>query len=117
MVHDATRGCHNDVTELTGRQQIIGPFFNVFDSDIKSGRNHTNFVQSSGQIDHNFAATMIVDYFEFANISMFHHNLQKSDYNFGGRSQKDLSLASFSALFMHLSAVANESINTMMKLY
>ena len=73
-------GSHNDIIELT-RRQHVGTLFNVFDSNIKSGRNHTNFVKSASQIDDNFASTVIVDDFEFTNVTMLHHDFQKSDHN------------------------------------
>lgn len=94
VVHDTSGGGHDDVTELTRRQKVVGPLLNVADTNIKSGGNDTDFVQTTGQIDNNFAATVIVDFLEFADISVLHHNLKESDDNFGRGSEEYLSLAS-----------------------
>ena len=61
---------------MTRRQKVVGPLLNVADTDIKSGGDDTDFVQTTGQIDNNFAATVIVDFLEFADISVLHHNLK-----------------------------------------
>ncbi len=39
VVHDSTRGGHDNIAELSGRQQIVGPLFNVPDADVKPGRH------------------------------------------------------------------------------
>ena len=76
VVHDTSGGDHDNVTELTRRQKVVGPLLNVADTDVKSGGDDTDFVQTTGQIDNNFAATVIVDFLEFADISVLHHNLK-----------------------------------------
>ena len=65
-----------NLPELTRRQKVVGPLLNVADTDIKSGGDDTDFVQTTGQIDNNFAAAVIVDFLEFADISVLHHNLK-----------------------------------------
>ena len=70
---------NTNLPELTRRQKVVGPLLNVADTDIKSGGDDTDFVQTTGQIDNNFAATVIVDFLEFADISVLHHNLKKCE--------------------------------------
>ena len=70
--------CNTNLPELTRRQKVVGPLLNVADTDIKSGGDDTDFVQTTGQIDNNFAATVIVDFLEFADISVLHHNLKQN---------------------------------------
>lgn len=47
MVHDTGGGGQDDVTELSGWQQVSSPFFNITNLDVKSWRNDTTLVQST----------------------------------------------------------------------
>merc|ERR1719266_133763 len=94
VVHDATRGCHDDITELTRGQKVVGPLFNVTDSNIESWRDDTDFVEATSQIDNNFTATVIINDLKFADITMLHHDLKETNDNFGRGSEEYLSLAS-----------------------
>lgn len=117
VVHDSTAGGQHDVTktckqinrisktnkipitenspELTGRQQIVGPLFNVVDRHIETGRNDSAFVQATGQIDDNLAGSMIVDDLELANVSMLHHDRQELDDHLRAGTEQHLTLAAF----------------------
>lgn len=81
--------------ELTRWQQIVGPFLNVVDWNIEAWRDNTAFVEAAGQVDDNFAGTMVVDDFEFTNVTMFHHDSQKFDDDFGAWAQQNLAFATF----------------------
>src|SRR6218665_3604054 len=78
LVHDATgRGQHEE-TKLTRWQQITRIIFDLMDFDIETWRNNTALVQSSGKINNNFAGTMIVDNFEFTDITYILWNKNKT---------------------------------------
>ena len=69
MVHDTSRGGQDDVTELSGWQQVGSPFFNVTNLNVKSWGNNTTFVQSTVQLDDNLTRSVVVNVFEFANVT------------------------------------------------
>ena len=80
--------------ELTRGQKVIGPLFNFGNTNVESGGDDSDFVQSPGQIDNNLAATVIVNDLKFADVSVLHHDLEEANDNLGGGSEKNLSLAS-----------------------
>ena len=80
--------------ELTGRQKVVGPHLNVADSDIEAGRNDSDLVKSTGQVNNDLATAVIVNDFELADVTVLHHDLKESDDDLRRRSQKNLSLAS-----------------------
>jgi len=61
--------------------------------DVEAGRNDTRFVEMAIKLDDNFAWTMVVDYLEFANVSMALHDAKEFDNDLGWRSNKHLSLS------------------------
>ena len=69
MVHDAAGCGHDDVPELTRGQQVVGPLLDVGDSNVKPGRDDATLVESAGEIDDDFAATVVVDDFELADVA------------------------------------------------
>ena len=95
VIHDSSRCGHDNITKLSGGQKIVGPLFDFFDTNVKSGGNNSNFVESAGQIDNNFASTMVIHNFEFADVAMLHHHFQKSNDNFAAGSEQHLSFATF----------------------
>ena len=72
--------CQNQESELSGGEDIGGPFFIIFEFNIESGGDNTAFVDSSDQFDHDLVGTVIIDDFEFTNVSVFlHHSKEFHD--------------------------------------
>ena len=69
MIHNAQRRCHDNVTELTRREQVVGPLFNRSQSQIETGRNHSALVEPSNELDNNLPAAMIIDNLELTNVA------------------------------------------------
>lgn len=67
--HDPVRCGQNDVTKLTTRQKVDNPLFNFTIFNIKSGTDHTTFVQSARQFNNNLVGSVVVDNFKFPNVS------------------------------------------------
>jgi hypothetical protein len=44
VIHNAIRSSQHQITKLSRRQEIVFPFFNVFQWHVKSGRNTCAFV-------------------------------------------------------------------------
>jgi hypothetical protein len=69
MVHD-TRTCRQDnVAKLTTWQQLHHPFFQVSELNVVTGRDDTSLIEAAIELDDYFAISMIVHFFEFANVT------------------------------------------------
>jgi hypothetical protein len=55
VVHDTSRSGQNNQTELSSGQQVVGPPFDVTDFHVKSGRNYTTLVQSTGKLNNDLS--------------------------------------------------------------
>ena len=93
VVHDTSRGGQDDVTELSGRQQVVGPSLDVANLDVESWGDDTTLVQSTGQLHNNLSGSVVIDVLELANVAVFLHNLQELDDDLRRWSDQDLSLA------------------------
>jgi hypothetical protein len=92
VVHDTGRGGHDNVTELSCWQQVVGPVVNVTNLDVESWLNDTTLVQSTVQLNDNLTGSVVIDEFEFTNVTVLLHNGQELDDDLGGWSDQDLSL-------------------------
>jgi hypothetical protein len=66
---NAVRRGQDNVTELTTGQQVDDPFLNFAVFDIETRADDTALVQTARQFDHNLVGSVIIDNFEFTNIS------------------------------------------------
>lgn len=69
VVHNARRGSQNNVTELTGGQQIVRPSLDVANLNVKSRRNDTTLVQSTVQLNDNLARSVVINVLKLANVT------------------------------------------------
>lgn len=60
---------YHEETKLTRRKEISDPVFNVLLLYRESRRNDTTLVESSNELNDNLSRTMIINDFEFANVS------------------------------------------------
>jgi hypothetical protein len=49
VIHDTSRGCENDITELTRWQKLDNPFLKVGETDVVSWRDDTSLVEAIEQ--------------------------------------------------------------------
>ncbi len=78
---------------LTGRKQVYNPSFNIGESNIETRANNTSFVDASTQVDNNLSRTVVIDDFEFLDVSVLLHYLKELHNNLGARSHQDLTLS------------------------
>lgn len=93
VVHDSVGGRQDEVSELPGGKDHVSPAFNVAQLNIKPRRNHTALVDSPEQLNDDFSTSVVVDDFEFSDVSSLLHQLEELDEHFRARSQKHLTLA------------------------
>ena len=69
VVHDTSRGGEDDVAELTGRQQLDDPLLEVGKADVVPGGDDTSLVDTSVQLDDNFARAVVVNDLELVDVT------------------------------------------------
>ena len=111
VVHDASGGGQYDEPELSTREKVVGPLLYFGDGHIKPGRDDPALVESSRQIDHNLASSVVVHHLELPDVSVFHHD--------GEEPHDDLTLSKVSSVFKqqlrgragHLGAGSDENLS------
>lgn len=69
VVHNATRRGQHEEPELTRRQERRQIRLHVPQLKVESRTDYTAFVQSSGQIHHDFATSVVVNDLELADVA------------------------------------------------
>ena len=89
VVHDSQRRCHDNVTELTRRQQVAGPLLDLAKLQVEAGGNDTTLVDAPYEVDNNFSCTMIIYDFKVTNVLVLLHELEEldDDLNKKGRTK------------------------------
>jgi len=55
MVHDSSRGCENDIAELTRGQELDNPLLEVREADVIARGDDTSLVEAAIQLNNNLA--------------------------------------------------------------
>ena len=105
MVHDTISSCEHQVTEATGRKDVLHPLLNILDGDVESRRDDTALVDSADKLDDDLARSVVIDDLEFTDVSVLLHNLQELDNDLGGRSDDDLALSTLLSVGKGLQAI------------
>lgn len=69
VVHNTSGGGQDDVTELTSRQQVSGPLFDLTNLDVETGRDDTTLVKTTVELDNDLTGTMVINFLELTNIT------------------------------------------------
>lgn len=69
VCHNSVRCRKDEVTKLPGWQQVHDPFLNFVIWHVETRGNHTTLIETTIQLDDNLAGAVIIDNFEFANVS------------------------------------------------
>ena len=69
VIHDSGRSSQDQVSELTGRQEVVDPGFDILLLDVESRRDDTSLVDSANQLNYNLSRSMIINDFKFTNVS------------------------------------------------
>jgi hypothetical protein len=69
MCHNSVGGRKDNVPELPGWQQVDDPFLNFSILHIETRTNDTALVEAASQLNDNLVRTVVIDNFEFPNIS------------------------------------------------
>lgn len=69
MCHNSVRGRKDNVSKLPGWQQVHNPFLNFSILNIETRTNDTALVEAASQLNNNLVGTVVIDNFEFTNVS------------------------------------------------
>ena len=87
VVHDTFVGGEDNVTELTGGEDLIDKLLEVFELEIETRGDNTAFIEATVKFNNNFTSASIINNFKFVNISMFLHDTEEFDDNLGNGSE------------------------------
>merc|ERR1739838_633534 len=77
VVHDSSTGSEDNESELSRWQQVVRPSFHIFNSNIKSWRDNTTFVQTTVELNNNLACSVVINTFVFSNVAVFLHDIKE----------------------------------------
>ena len=69
MVHNASRSSQDNVTELSSRQQVSSPLFDISNFNVESWRDNTTLVQSTVQLNDDLTRSVVINVFKLTNVS------------------------------------------------
>ena len=92
VVHNTSGSSQDNVTELSGWQQVSSPLFDIGNLNVESWRDNTTLVQSTVQLNDDLTRSVVIDVFKFTNVTVLLHNLQKLDDDLRGWSNQNLTL-------------------------
>ena len=69
VIHDTGTGSQDNVTELTRWQQLDNPLLKITKLNVVTRRDDTSLVESAVELNNDLAVSVVIDFFEFANIA------------------------------------------------
>ena len=93
MSEDTLGGGKDEMTELSGGEDVVGPLLEVGEKDVVTGWDDSAFVNASDQLDNDLLASVIIDDLELSDVVVLLHDSQEFDENLGGWLQEDLLFA------------------------
>uniref|UniRef100_A0A0A9CUT9 40S ribosomal protein S15a n=1 Tax=Arundo donax TaxID=35708 RepID=A0A0A9CUT9_ARUDO len=82
MIHDASRGCQDDVPKLTGWKKPGCPALNLLHTNIETRADHPALVKPPVQFNHDLPGTMVINILKLTNVAMALHDDQELDDHF-----------------------------------
>jgi len=71
MIHDPSAGSQHNVSDTSSRQELIDPVLHIPKTNVEPRRNDPTFIQTSIELNHNFARTMIVNFLKLSDIAYY----------------------------------------------
>ena len=94
VVHDTLVGSQNDVSELSGWEDLVNELLEILQLQIESWWDDTGLVESSVQVNNDLSGSLVVNNFEVVDVTMSLHNSKELDNDLGDWSEEDLYLLS-----------------------
>jgi len=69
VIHDSSTRRQNNISNTSSRQELIDPFLQFVETDVESGGDDAALVQSPIKLNDNLSGTMVINFFEFTNVT------------------------------------------------
>lgn len=90
VIHDTFVGGEDDVSELSGWENLIDELLEVLDFKVESWGDDTTFVESSVEVNNNLSGSLVINDLEFTDISVTLHSSKELDNDLGDWSEHNL---------------------------
>lgn len=90
MGHDTFVGGDNDNTELTGGKDGVDEVFEAADGEIETGGDNTALVQTTVELNNDFAGASIINNGEFVNVTTLLHQVKELNEGLGDGVEDNL---------------------------
>ncbi len=90
---DALGGGDDEVSELPGGEDVVGPLLIVVEEDVVVGGDDSALVDAADQLDHDLLASVVVDDLELTDVVVLLHDPQEFDEHLRNRLQQHLLLS------------------------
>jgi len=88
--HDTVRGGHDELSELTGREQTDDPLLDITDAAVKARGDNTALVEATVQVNDDLATTGIVNDGELVDVALGLHEAEDLDQHLGDGVEDNL---------------------------
>ena len=95
VIHDTLVGGKNDISELSGWQDLVHKLLEILKLEVESWGDDTALVQSTVKLNDDLTGSSVINDLELIDVSVMLHNSKELDNDFGGWSEENLSFASF----------------------
>ena len=105
VIHDTLVGGEDDVTELSGWEDLIDELLEVLGFKVESWGDDTAFVESSVEVNNDLSGSLVINDLEFTDVAVALHSSEELDNDLGDWSEHNLSLTGFLGVDHLLEAV------------
>ena len=92
VVHDTLVGGEDDVAELSGWQDLVNKLLEVLKLEVESWGDDTALVQSTVELNDDFAGSGIIDDLELIDVAMLLHDSEELNNDLGDWSEQNLKI-------------------------
>jgi hypothetical protein len=90
MGEDSLGGGEDEVAELSGGEDVVGPLLEVGEEDVVPGGDDSALVDTADQLDHDLLAPVVIDDLELTDVVVLLHDAQELDQHLRNRLQNHL---------------------------
>jgi hypothetical protein len=70
VVHNTSRGGEDDVTELTGGEEVGDPLLNIANSDVEARGDDTSLIETTVKLNNNLARSVVINVLKLVNVTL-----------------------------------------------
>ena len=90
---DALVGGDDEVAELPGGEDTVGPLLEVGEGEVVAGGDDSTLVDAADEFHHNLLGPVVIDDLELPDVAVHLHQLEEPDDHLGRRPDEHLFLA------------------------